>query len=411
MDNLLYNRDYLLRVFIKGGMIAPNMLQHVLHASVLAGNDFVLFGSREDILFPIANGKLLEAQNYLAQHHIHFEYGNRDAYQNIVSSAIALEITQNTPWLDLDKYISILESFNYIPRLKINLTDPKQAMVPLFTGHLNFIAAERKDYWYLYIRNQSDISKLEKWPTLISSWDLSKLSQYIDLKLIKNPKMEVADLVVGLAEHLQLNSIVPTKELNLPSTFFPYYEGLNNVDEKYLWLGLYWRNNFFDIHFLQEACDICIQHHIPFIYISPWKSFVIKGIAAQEQVLWEKLMGRMGINMRHSSLELNWHIPVLDEEALSLKQYLVRELDQQDICTHGLTFTIETITDKLWFTSIVIQRDISTSNSQQSYFDLYYAKDFNPNSTIYFRYARCITKEIVPALLIELSKMYYGATS
>lgn len=410
MDTSLYNRDSLLRVFIKGGMIRPNALKHVLQASLIVGNDFVLFGSREDILFPVINGKLLEALNYLTQHHIDFEYGNRDAYQNIVSSAIALEITKRTPWLNLEKYTTLLKSFQYTPRLKINITDPKQSMVPLFTGHLNFIAAEREDYWYFYVRNQSDINKLEKWPTLVSSKDLTKLSAYIDQKLVKNPKMEVPDLVVGLAENLQLSSIVPTKELELPNAFFPYYEGLNNVDEKYLWLGLYWRNNFFDIKFLQEACRLCLQNDIPYIYISPWKSFVIKGITADKQVDWERLMGQMGINMRHSSLELNWHIPVLDEEALSLKRYLVRELDQQDICTHGLTFTIETLTDKLWFTSIVIQRDIQKSNSQQSFFDLYYAKDFNPNSTIYLQYAKSVTKEILPALLIELSKMYYGSS-
>ena len=53
-------------------------------------------------------------------------------------------------------------------------------------------------------------------------------------------------------------------------------------------------------------------------------------------------MGKFGINERHSSLELNWHLPVIDREALELKRFLVRELDQQDISTHGLTFTIKT---------------------------------------------------------------------
>jgi len=408
MDNLLYHRNHLLRVFIKGGMIGPVALQHILQASGLAGNTFVLFGSREDILFPVAPSATTAVNDFLQQYKIDFEYGNRDAYQNIVSSAIALEITHNTSWLNLDQYRTVLRSFNYKPSLKINITDPKQAMVPLFTGHLNFIAAEIPNYWYLYVRNLAHITKLEKWPTLVSSNDLSKLSKYIDQKLMKNPRMEVADLVVGLAEYLQLNSIVPTKSLNLLNTFFPYYEGLNNVDEKKLWLGLYWRNNRFAIKFLEEACNLCVQCNIPFIYISPWKSFVIKGINAQEQVLWEKLMGQMGINMRHSSLELNWHIPVLDEEALGLKRYLVSELDQQDICTHGLTFTIETLTDKLWFTSIVIQKDILQSNNQQHFFNLFYAKDFNPNSSVYLDYAKGVTKEIIPALLIEMSKMYYN---
>jgi len=408
MNNPSSEREQLIRVFVKGGIIRPETLQHVLRASNKAGNTFVLFGSREDILFPVEEHCLQEVQQMMRPYGIDFEYGNRDAYQNVVSSVIALEITPHTPWLNQDNYLAVLKTFDYTPNLKINITDAKQSMVPLFTGHLNFIATERTDYWYLYIRNPANLERLERWPTWVASKDLAKLSKYIEQKLLKNPKMEVADLVVGLAEYLQLDSKVPTKELVLPHSFFPYYEGLNNVNDHSLWLGLYWRNNRFDTIFLEEACKLCIQCRIPFIYISPWKSFVIKNIGAHEQLLWEKLMGQHGINMRHSSLELNWHIPVLDDEALSLKRYLVSELDQQDICTHGLTFTIETMTDKLWFTSIVIQKDIQRSSVQQPYYHLFYAQDFNPNRSHYIPYAKAVSKEIIPALLIEMSKMYYN---
>ena len=48
------------------------------------------------------------------------------------------------------------------------------------------------------------------------------------------------------------------------------------------------------------------------------------------------------------------HLPVIDPEALELKKFLVRELDQQDISTHGLTFTIKTNRDMFLFTAIVI---------------------------------------------------------
>lgn len=409
MEELLsiYDRAHLVRIFVKGGMITPSQLMSVLQASELAGNDFVHFGSREDILFPVEQNRLPTINQHLAVHHIDFEYGKRDAFQNIVSSAIALDITVSTTWLTLAKYQTVLKGFNFVPRLKINLTDPKQAMVPLFTGHLNFVAAENTDYWYLYLRSEHHGQKLEKWPTLIHSLDLPKLSKFIESKWQKNPKLLLADLVVGLAEYLKLDSIISNEELKLPDTLFPYYEGLNNVDENSLWLGLYWRNNRFDIDFLKKSCELCMQNHNQFIYISPWKSFVIKGIKSVHQLKWEKLMGQMGINMRHSSLELNWHIPVLDNDALLLKRYLVQELDQQDICTHGLTFTIETAEDKRWFTSIVIQKDNKLSNHHLAVYNVLYAKQFNPNSTVYYTYAKQVSKEILPALLIELSKLYY----
>src|SRR3546814_18020803 len=87
---------------------------------------------------------------------------------------------------------------------------------------------------------------------------------------------------------------------------------------------------------MRAACRLCQETGIGTISITPWKSFIIKGIRPGDQLRWEKLMGKFGINMRHSSLELNWHLPVLDEEPMDLKRFLVRELDQQDISTHGL---------------------------------------------------------------------------
>jgi hypothetical protein len=36
-----------------------------------------------------------------------------------------------------------------------------------------------------------------------------------------------------------------------------------------------------------------------------------------------------------------------------------------------------------------------------------YARDFDPNSFHYITYARNIRKEVIPAILIELSKLYF----
>jgi rubredoxin len=116
-------------------------------------------------------------------------------------------------------------------------------------------------------------------------------------------------------------------------------------------------------------------------------------------------MGKFGINERHSSIELNWHLPVIDADALELKKFLTRELDQQDISTHGLTFTIKTNRDMLLFTSIVIEKNREIENSER--YNILYARNFNPNNISYQKYANSIRKEAIPALLIELSKLYF----
>jgi rubredoxin len=186
---------------------------------------------------------------------------------------------------------------------------------------------------------------------------------------------------------------------------FPYYEGLNAMLNNQYWLGLYWRNNQYDIDFLSAACKLSQETNIAKINIIPWKAFIIKGIKSSDRLRWEKLMGKFGINERHSSLELNWHLPVIDQEALELKRFLIRELDQQDISTHGLTFTIKTHRDIFYFTSIVIEK-VSDSPTNDM-FNILYARNFNPNTITYYTYARNIKKEIIPTLLIELSKLYF----
>src|SRR5690606_40222237 len=98
--------------------------------------------------------------------------------------------------------------------------------------------------------------------------------------------------------------------------------------------------NQYDIQFLKAMCDLCFEWKLGKICITPWKSFIIKGIPAASKLQWEKLLGRFGINVRHSLLEMNWHLPVANEELLQLKRYIVSCLDPNDISTYGLTHSL-----------------------------------------------------------------------
>ncbi|MEQ8809172.1 MAG: rubredoxin, partial [Imperialibacter sp.] len=132
---------------------------------------------------------------------------------------------------------------------------------------------------------------------------------------------------------------------------------------------------------------------------------ILKGIEDKHRIGWEKLLGRYGINMRHSSLELNWHIPVLDNEAMELKSFLVREMDKMDISTYGLTFSIVSNKNVTLFTSVVIERNEVVGGVPT--YNIQFSRDFNPNLMEYQYFVKDITKEIIPPLLLELSYMYY----
>ena len=398
----------LIRAFVKGGILSPADLLKIMDISKSLGNKYVSFGSRQDIMFPSNSASEQEIAQAFGSLNIGFELGNdQSVYQNIVSSYVAVNVLQTTHWVKEDTFQVVMDNFDYKPRLKINIVDPLQSIVPLFTGELNFIASREDNYWYLYIRDKRKQNIVECWPRLIAGTDIAKVAKALEDVMLNYLPFTVEELYIILKENNRIAYKPISERLKFPDNVFPYYEGLNAMLNNQYWLGLYWRNNRYDIDFMRAACRLCQETTIAKINVIPWKAFIIKGIKAADRLRWEKLMGKFGINERHSSLELNWHLPVTDQEALELKRFLVRELDQQDISTHGLTFTIKTNREMFYFTSIVIERCADMDGITAERYNVLHAKDFNPNNFTYQPYARQVKKEIIPALLIELSKLYF----
>lgn len=394
------------RVVVKGGVLSPAELKQILELAERAGLDTISLGSRQDILFIKDDGQLeIDA-------HDKFQLVSPEEIgaENIVSSYVSSDIFPNTPWLTSDRYLYILEQFRVQPNLKINITDPKQRLVPLFTGHLNFIASEHEDYWYLYARLPEWESTM-MYPALIFSWDMAKVAAAIE-NILKEEPADVEFLFELVNEAVDSNNRTVDSPLEVPFYPFPYYEGINRVGNDRYWLGLYWRNNKYYIDFLKVLCDLCADSRIGKISITPWKSIIIKGIPENSKIEWERLLGRYGINVRHSMLELNWHLPVSNKSALKLKEYLVDNFDKRDISTYGLTFGITDYTRKAYyFTSIIIEKNQPPVRLEgvkiRNTYNLLYAKNFDPNTQQYLVYVQEVDKVELPGLLIELSKMYF----
>ncbi len=393
------------RILINGGVLSPGELKHICETAESLGMNSISFGSRQDIIFP----KDIEKKDLEELKTLQFVFPDEDEIHNIVSSYVSSDIFNNTSWLTSARYLYVIEQFKYKPRLRINITDPKQRLVPLFTGNINFIASENEDYWHLYLR-LPNWRKTKMYPALIYSWDLHKVAQAIEDVLIEEP--ENVDTVFELVnDAIETNNRTVDKPLEVPFHPFPYYEGMNRIEDKY-WLGLYWRNNLYDTTFLKEMCDLCFENKIGKISITPWKSFIVKGIPIESKLVWEKLLGRFGINVRHSMLELNWHLPVNNIEALNLKKYLVTNFDQNDISTYGLTFGITDFDHNSYnFTSIVIEKNKQPEQIGdfviRDTYNLLYAKNFDPNTREYIVHVQDVDKVELPGLLMELSKLYF----
>ena len=394
------------RLIVNGGVLSPGELKYICESAESLGLKSISFGSRQDILFPT----LIDDSRIKDFDKLHIIQPESHDGENIISSYVSTGIFPSTSWLTSDRYLYVLEQFRQQPRLKVNIVDPKQRLVPLFTGHINFIASEHEDYWYLYIR-LPEWEKMKMYPALIYSWDIDKIVGAIEAILQEEP--ESIDMIFELVnDAISTNNRTVDKPLKVPFHPFPYYEGMNRIGVDKYWLGLYWRNNKYDLDFLKAMCDLCAEVKIGKISITPWKSFIIKGIPIKAKLQWEKFLGKNGINVRHSMLELNWHLPVANKEALKLKKYLVKKFNKNDISTYGLTFGITDHHRKAYyFTSIVIEKvrkpEVLKDLKIGDTFNLLYAKNFDPNTREYISYVQSIDKSELPNLLMELSQMYF----
>ena len=399
--------DNLHRILIKGGVTSPGELKDIISMLESAGLTEVYFGSRQDLLFPL-KGVTEEKLESMSRFNADI-VGDR-ACQNIVCSYLSSDIFDMTHWLKGSTYLYILEGFDYLPKLKINITDPMQRLVPLFTGNLNFIASKSEDYWYLNV-------KLPQWqeaadyPVLINTWDIKTIAEAIEK--IYEDIQDVDELFFVLNKNLDTNNRTIEEELKVPYSTFPYYEGMNRMGLDQYWLGLYWRNNKYDLAFLKEFCGFCLDNSIGKICITPWKSFIVKGIRKQSRPMLERFIGQWGINVRHSQLEMNWHLPVNDQEALELKKFLVRSFDQNDISTYGLTFGISNdVGKRSHFASVLIEKNapplIVKDFEIRPTYNVLHFENFDPNTQKYIAYAQDVDKIELPGLLMELSKKYFG---
>lgn len=393
------------RLRINGGVLSPGELKYICEAAEGLGLDAISFGSRQDIIFP----EQIDKDKFAQFDKIQFIKPKRDGIENIVSSYVSADILPSTSWLTSDRYLYILEQFKHDLKLRVNIIDPKQRLVPLFTGNVNFIASESEDYWYLYVR-LPDWKKTEMYPALIYSWDMDKVELAIEQVLQEEPET-IETLFDLVNDAVETNNRTVDKPLEVPFYPFPYYEGMNRFGDKY-WLGLYWRNNRYDLTFLKDLCDLCAESKIGKICITPWKSFIVKGVPIHSKLQWEKFLGSYGINVRHSMLELNWHLPVNDKDALNLKKYLVTNFDQNDISTYGLTFGISNFESKAYhFTSVVIEKnkkpELLGDFVIRDTYNLLYAKNFDPNTGEYIMHVQDVDKVELPGLLMELSKLYF----
>lgn len=399
------------RILAKGGILTTTHLLNILKIAKLGGTNFVHFGSRQDVLFYVDDISLEMAKEAFGDLETDFVVRGqvKQNAQNIVSSYVASDLMASTPWVSSGSILHVLENFKYKPKLRVNIADPAQTLVPLLFGHLNFIASPIQHFWYLYIRRYDEDVPV-RWPVLVLSEDIATLSEAIERNWNYFSQGGMPEWFETMKDLVSYTSRNVESELTFTYNYQHDYEGFGKMhNAQNYWAGFYWRNNEYDIAFLEEVCFLCAQTGIAKLCITPWKSFMIKDIAEKDLVTWHRLLGRYGITMRHSLFELNWHLPLHDKKALKLKQRVVEYFDKRDVCVHGLTFGVKTKPEPSFYSVKIERRDGFKVLGQIDVFVKYkisYVKDFNPNLCEFIEVAT-VSASQVPKVLQKLTLKFY----
>lgn len=403
-------QDYsLLKINLTGGIVSPGTLEAILLAAKLAGIKDVSFGARQQLLMwtkaeTLRGSGISLLKEQLNTLGIDYEIDSH-LFPNIISSYCAQEVFPTGQWLSEGIYKDVFDGFDFQPTLKINISDNQQSFTPFFTGNLNFIASPIANFWYLYIRNRQS-NAVFCLPILIYTLEIPKVSKRLESILIFGNTLTEEEVYEQLMAQGEIISQPSQEALILPKFMLPYYEGFNRYGNK-TWLGIYRRHESFGIDFLLALCRICLSTKIGQICTTPWKSLIIKGIENQDRAIWDKLLGKYGINVRHAANELNWQVEDHAPEGLALKNTIIREFDEDDVRTFGLSFAIQTRAKSEVFGSVVIKKR-KILGGLSRVFDIYHTEDFNPNTRQLVLFEKGLHKAHVPEMLQRLTKRYYS---
>lgn len=407
----MFRKNYTVKINLPGGIVAAGDLYAIVAAAGRARVPHMQLGTRQQLFCKVIDKHGPGFLQELEQAGVSFEV-NEERFPNIVSSYVTESIFTLQSWVSEGLYKDILDAFDYRPRLKINLVDRNQSLVPFFTGNINLISADTGNYWYLYVR-WPQTTQLYAWKDLICSQDIPRISRHIEEAVLRERTGGIEELYAAVQQRGPFAGIPMRSALQGSAFDLPYYEGFNRWGNK-TWLGIYRREELFPLPFLKDICRICLDTRIGQLYTTPWKSLIIKGIEDKEKTLWEYIMGKYRINLRHASNELNWQVEDLNEEGLRLKRYLVRQLDLEDVRTEGLCFAIKTRPKSGLSGSVIIRKQEGGGAGQRKVLDRYdvlHTPDFNANSKEFILYREGLEKENLPIYLVSLCKSFYEQQS
>ncbi len=395
-----------IKINFTGGIVSPGDLYNILVAAGNHGCSRVRFGLRQQLILESEAVVQPALQQELSTLGVISE-SNLDAYPNITSSFCAEEVFITRNWLSEGVYKDILQGFDFRPELKVNISDSNQSFTPLLTGNINWVASPATPhYWHCFIRFPKTNIIYEAGCCVYTN-DLPRATACIESALLAGLRDGAAVFAIVRKQSFLLLEDPPA--LALPPFNLPYYEGLNRYNDKY-WLGIYRREEWFSVAFLKALCLLCLRTRVGQFCITSWKSVIVKSIEEKDRPLWNELLAKHQLNMRHAANELNFQVEDHSTEALALKQFLVKRLNDTDCRTFGICFGIKTRPRSEVFSNILVRRKpwIRIGPWTMVYrYDICCSEDFNPNKRTAWVFSKNNPRWLLPEQLRRAVLAFY----
>jgi rubredoxin len=362
-------------VNFRGGILPAETLRALAAEIRRAGVRFMYPGNRQNLYFRIGRtADPGDVRRSLERIGIPMET-SAAGRPNIVSSYPALELFAPPSWLNEGIIRDVLDAFDFQPSLRINVVDMHEGLTIPFDADVVFAASPHQNFWYVFIRDP-DEPEFHCWHDLVYNTDVAAVARRLDAHLTGKVRPDYHDLYRRVRDETGYIAHERDVQPALPRYTLPEYEGVRiNGDRS--WIGVTSREDRYATDFLEALAALCIGTGT--VFLTPWKSLLVRNIKERDIGSFQSLLGRFGINTRHSAIELNWRLPDLDAKAAKLKRKIIRGLDRRGVWTGGLVFGIASGGDDDPQASVIVRRH-HTALNPFPYYDVYRSKDFNPNT-------------------------------
>lgn len=278
-----------------GGRIPFSVLRHAAELTMVHGNGYIALGSRQELILGGIQSQSRdrvrrELGSLLVEHH--------PRRPNIVTTRPVAGRAGRTPWLSDGAYDSVLSQFMTAPAIPVNLSDPRQGVLPLHTGQVNFIASAEPGYWHMSFNARGQLRPIVL-STAVHGDGVPAAAFTVQHALLHDNALDLPELQRTLVECLGgLARELPPAAAARHDDVRPI-EGfeLDTGSDSYS-LGIPALGHPLPGAFLVDLCLAARGESIATAGLTPWQSLLVHGIPTSARTDFERLLLRYRISVR-----------------------------------------------------------------------------------------------------------------